>query len=50
MRASEVRDGQVAVSKVTSSMAGKELTVTVVAVEAGRADGTAEGKAVTVRG
>ncbi|GAA3670839.1 hypothetical protein GCM10022267_67110 [Lentzea roselyniae] len=36
--------------KVTSSMAGKELTVTVVAVEAGRADGTAESKAVTMRG
>ncbi|WP_143467203.1 right-handed parallel beta-helix repeat-containing protein [Lentzea kentuckyensis] len=35
---------------VTASMAGRNLTVTVVAVEAGRADGVAESRAVTVRG
>ena len=35
--------------KVTTSMTGQQLTVTVVAGEAGHADGRAESKAVTVR-
>jgi hypothetical protein len=36
--------------KITTSMARRKLTVTVVAIEAGHADGVAESKAVTVRG
>ena len=35
--------------KITKSMAGKKLTVTVVAVKNGHADGKAQSKAATVR-